>query len=414
MKYRAYFDIPTQDRKHFKGSSPILTDKLLEELQGATSIYISFFLFNNPTIQYELERLSKAGCKIKIYSLPLQGYDQKIIPIYKNNFKETFFTSKLAYARKIYQRIEENQNIELKFFPHTYVWFTQKFSRGKEAYSLHNKSILATFPTGTSKCISSSCNFALGDPPHSENFIVIENCSHTIRMFKEYFHLLEIYSLSKFNYSEFAKNHDDFQYVIQPVDLKDEFKVCYFTAPFIKYNGNGSNHYVQKRIVDFLHTAKQKIYICTQHFSNLDSFDSQSLSLVEEIATIKKRNPTIEVKILKQTRAKDQVQGKRTQKSEDFLRRVEGIEQKYWKPIIHDKFIIVDHQVMVTTANFTSTQFAWKENHKMKYEVPEASKAFEVYNTFSEINSFHFIEDNEVVESYENHFHQLWNYAQNI
>ncbi|WP_445491601.1 phospholipase D-like domain-containing protein [Niallia sp. 03133] len=414
MVYRAYFDIPDRDKKHFKGSSPVLTDKLIEELQGASSIYISFFLFNNPGLQKELEILSRTGCKVKIYSLPLQGYDKRKLTIYKNNYKESFLSSKFEYASKIYKRIEENENIELKLFPHTYVWYTQKFSRGKEAYSLHNKSILASFPEGSFKCISSSCNFALGDPPHSENFLVVENCLDTLKMFKVYFTLLDKHTFIKEEYYNFAKENYDFQYIVKPFDCKDEFKNCYFTAPFIKYDGIGSNHYVQSRIVKFLNEAKNKIYICSQHFSNINPFDRKSLSIVEELAKIKQQKPDIKVKILKQTRAKDQAQGKRTQETEEFLSKVEGVDQKFWKPIIHDKFIIVDDQVLVSTANFTSTQFAWKEGHKMKYEVSGAKKTYEVYNTFSEINSFHFIEDKQIVTSYENHFNNLWDQAQNI
>ncbi len=413
MISRAYFDIPAQDKKHFKGSSPFLTDKLIGELDGARSILISFFLFNNPSIQRNLERLSQNGCQIKIFSLPLQGYDKKKRTIYKKNYQECFLSSKFEYASKIYQRIEENKNIELKLFPHTYVWYTQKFSRGKEAYSLHNKSILAEFPNGSFKCISSSCNFALGDPPHSENFLVVENCPLTQKMFKTYFKLLNQYSFTHSEYNEFAVKYDDFQYIVTPVDLKDEFKKCYYTAPFIKYDGIGSNHYVQKRIIDFLHHAKNKIYICSQHFSNIHSFDHKSLSIVEEIEKIKLQLPNLEVKILKQTRAKDQVQGKRTQETEDFLGKLMGVEQKYWQPIIHDKFMIVDEMVLVSTGNFTSTQFAWSEGHKMKYEV-DGEKTYEVRNTFSEINSFHFLDDKTIVRSYEKHFKNLWTQAEMI
>ena len=44
VRFRAYFDIPTNCcKKHFKGSSPKLTDKLVEEMKGAKKVSISFF-----------------------------------------------------------------------------------------------------------------------------------------------------------------------------------------------------------------------------------------------------------------------------------------------------------------------------------------------------------------------------------
>lgn len=414
MVYRSYFDIPSNNKAHFKGSSPLLLDKLIEELQGAKSIHISFFLFNNEFLQEELERLSENGCEVNIYSLPLGGYTKKTVEIYKDNLEESFSSSKYEYANKIYRRIAKKTNISLNIFPHTYIWYKQKYSRGDQPYSLHNKSILARFSDGSYKCISSSCNFALGDPPHSENFLVVENCINTIRMFGAYFKNLRKHSMPQDEYVEHSKKYGDFQYIVKnSVNLKDIFHNCYFTAPFIKYEGIGSNHYVQRRIIDLLSQAKNKIYICSQHFSDFKSFDRESLSIVKEIRKIKILNPKIEIKILKQTRSSDLEQGYRTKETEVFLSKSEGIEQKYWKPVIHDKFMVIDDQLIVTTANFTSTQFAWKENHEMEYKL--SGNESEIYkNTFSEINSFHFVNDVRTVSAYEGHFNNLWNKAEYI
>jgi phosphatidylserine/phosphatidylglycerophosphate/cardiolipin synthase-like enzyme len=409
MIYRTYFDIPNDNRKHIKGSSPNLTKNFIEEIQGAKNIYISFFLFNNPIIQKELEKLSEQGCKIKIYSLPLQGYDNRSKVIYYKNFTKTISTSKHEYAEKIYKRIRKNKNMELKIFPHTYVWFKQKFSRGKEAYSLHNKSVLAEFENDVIKCISSSCNFALGDPRHTENMLVVENCYNTISMFKTYFKLIDKYSLTVEDYEDFSKTSYDFEYIIQPMDLKDTYNSCYFSAPFIKYNGLGSNHYIQKIIIDLISNAKDRIFICAQHISDIDSFDKNALSIVDAIKGVIDKNPEIEIKLLKQTRSTNQVQGARTYATELLFNAFNNVEQKYWSPVIHDKFVIVDKKVLVSTSNFTSTQFAWSENHPMKYEVNGENRV--VMNTFSEVNSFHFIENISVTESYESHFKGIWEKA---
>ncbi|MED3871992.1 phospholipase D-like domain-containing protein [Priestia megaterium] len=421
MVYRSYFDIPSNNKKNLKGSSPLLTDKLVEELQGANLIFISFFLFNNEFLLKELEKLSEKGCKINIYSLPLGGYSKTGDKVYDKDFEQSFSPSKYDYAEKIYSRIEKIPNIKLNICPHTYIWSKQKYSRGDQPYSLHSKSIFARFSDDYYKCISSSCNFAVGDPPHSENLLVVENCANTKNMFSEYFYQLHKYSVSQNQYNnnksdDKDKGYSDVQYTIkESKDLPGQNQNCYFTAPFIKYEGIGSNHYVQMRIVDLLTQAKNKIYICSQHFSDFNSFDSESLSIVKEIRKIKVLNRDIEIKVLKQTHHSDLKQPARTLATENFLKGIEGIEQKYWKSIIHDKFMIIDDQLIMTTANFTSTQFAWKENHEMEYMVSvKGQKPYKVSNTFSEINSFHFVNDLETVSAYEGHFNNLWDRAEYI
>jgi hypothetical protein len=144
LAYRAYFEIPeSSNRKDMRGSSPKLLYNLLDELEDCVEINLSFFLYNNPYLHEKLEHLSENGASIKIYSIPLNGYTKQKVTIYNTLKQREFISSKYEYAEKIYNRIKSrvSPNIELKLFPHTYVWTKQLFSRGKEAYSLHNKSI---------------------------------------------------------------------------------------------------------------------------------------------------------------------------------------------------------------------------------------------------------------------------------
>ncbi|WP_378210812.1 phospholipase D-like domain-containing protein [Anoxybacteroides rupiense] len=411
MAYRAYFEIPQTNKKHFKGSAPNLLMNLVEEIRGAVEIKLSFFLYNNPYLHSKLEELANLGCKITIFSIPLNGYDLKRVLIFKNNYRDSFWSSKKEYAEKIYKRIEAGiPNFELKIFPHTYIWVRQKFSRGKELYSLHNKSILAKFPDGRTKCISSSCNFAFGDPKHSENYLLVGDDRNTVLMFETYFQLLEQHSLSQEEYGAFSDRSYDFEYIVEPTNLQDRFHTCYFTAPFIKYENMGSNHYVQKKIIDFIKTAKQRIYTCSQHFSDYESFDPCAQSIIKAISEVATEKQ-IELKILKQTRQRHQKQGARTTSAEKLFKQIRNAEQRYLSPIIHDKFIVVDNKILITTANFTSTQFAWAEDHNMAYFVVSENKNYIIQNTFSEINSFHFVEDIDLVNGYVSHFNNLWRMA---
>jgi len=348
--------------------------------------------------------MAEKGCEINIYSIPQNGYDKRKKDLYKSNYSinDRTLKSKLQYAEKVYSRIDLHDNINLKIFPHTYVWNQQEFSRGSHLYTLHNKSILAEFDDSV-KCISSSCNFALGDPPHSDNFIVIEGKSNTEKMFRDYFSILDQVSFSYKSYLKYIETHYDFEYVVKPVNLEDIYITDYFTAPFIKYNGIGSNRYIQQKIIDFIQTAKKRIYLCSQHLSDISPFDNKADSIIEKLKEI---NTDVEIKVLKQTRPHHQAQGWRTKKTEEIFKGCPNILQRSWYPIIHDKFIIVDEKLLVTTGNFTPTQFAWQENRKMRYEMN--NKIHSIVNTFSEVNSYHFFEDSEVLNKYLIHFDSLW------
>ena len=152
--------------------------------------------------------------------------------------------------------------------------------------------------------------------------------------------------------------------------------------------------------------------ICAQHVSDIEPFDKNALASYT-LGGIITLIPDIEIKILKQTRASNQAQGARTQKTEAFFNEFSNVEQKFWSPVIHDKFIVVDDKVLVSTGNFTPTQYAWSEGHPMKYEIETENgrESRVIKNTFSEINSFHFIEDPVIATAYENHFTVLWGKA---
>lgn len=416
MGYRAYFDVPIDtSTKNMRGSSPYLLKNLLNELSNAAEIKLSFFLYNNPFLHEELERLSEQGCSVQIYSIPLNGYTKQLVQIHNPIKNIRFTSSKYIYAEKIYKRIENKQfsRISLRLFPHTYQWYKQLFSRGKEAYSLHNKSLLITMRNGDIKCISLSSNLAFADPPHSDNMLIVENETHTINMFRSYFELLDKHSLSLNDYEEFSKSKFDFEYQVKPTDLNpNNFQGCYFSAPFISYNGQGSNHFVQEKIIDFLKLAKHRIYICSQHFMDIGSFDKAAKSILTSLGEYANLKPTMEIRVLKQTRADNQAQGKRTYLAEEYLKQIENAQQRYLSPTVHDKFIIADNKIVVMTANITPTQFAWGFPYDMKYEVN--NEIFTVQNCFSEINSFHFIDDAELTERYTIHFQNLWKISKEI
>lgn len=416
MGYRAYFDVPMDTvTKDMRGSSPYLLQKLIEEIENAVEIKLSFFLYNNPFLHERLEHLSEQGCSVHIYSIPLNGYTKQSVQIHNPIKNRRFTSSKYIYADKIYKRIEDKlfPNIKISLFPHTYVWYKQLFSRGKEAYSLHNKSLLVEMKDGSTKCITLSSNLAFADPPHSDNLLVVENEYYATNMFRAYFDMLDRHSLSLADYKEFSHSKYDFEYQVKPTDLDpDNYQECYYSAPFITYNRQGSNHFVQDKIIDFMNSAKQRIYVCSQHFMDIDPYDKAAKSVLTSLGELGHLNPSMGIRVLKQTRANNQAQGKRTHLAEKYLKQIKTAEQRYLSPTVHDKFIIVDNKIVVMTANITPTQFAWSYPYEMKYEVN--GQIHTVENCFSEINCFHFIDDVELTETYVNHFQTLWDISNKI
>ncbi|WLR60174.1 phospholipase D-like domain-containing protein [Guptibacillus hwajinpoensis] len=415
MPYKAFFDMPLNHSiKHIRGSSPYLLDQLIKEIGKAKEIKVSFFLYNNPFLHEALENIAHKGCKVIIYSLPLNGYTKQEVKISNPEKSRLFVSSKYEYALKTYRRVfnRPNNNIEIKIFPHTYRWFKPKYSRGDEPYSLHTKNIWLLDEDGKEKFICLSCNLAFADQQHSENMLVIEDERNAKNMYKIYFELLENWSLSLKQYINYSKQKFDFEYIVKPINLKDTFNDTYFTAPFICYENKGSNHYVQEKIIQFINSASKDITICSQHFMDIDSFDSNADSIIEHLykkVTVEKH---INLKILKQTRANHQSHGKRTKLAEEKFSQLSNVEQRYWSPVVHDKFIIVDDKLLISTANFTATQFAWSDQRQVSYEVGD--RDIRVSNCFSEVNAFHFIEDVELKSAYLDHFNELWKHSTTI
>ncbi|SDD78621.1 PLD-like domain-containing protein [Bhargavaea beijingensis] len=404
----AHFYLPHSESfvKNPKGSAPPFVDLLIKELNDAKEIYISLFLFNNISLYRALKRLAELGTLINIYTIPLNGYDDKKVRAFDGS--KSIDVSKRQYAEWIVKDIiTENININYYLVPHTNLWSKQKASRGNNSYALHNKSILVRYHNDTYKCISTSSNLAVGDPEKSENLLIIDRNSD-IAMFKKYFELLGENSIKLDNYQKFRSKHEDSHLITTPINLRDDYESCYFTAPFIKYNNQGSNHFVQNKIIKFIASSKRRLFICSQHFSDINSYDRNSKSTVKAIMDIARKNPRLEVKIIKQTRESHQAQGGRSTEAEEALIGFPNVEMKFWYPVLHDKFIIVDDEILITTANFTPTQFAWAEKHRMRYHDKE------IINTFSDINSFHFVNDKDLTDSYISHFNSLWDRGERI
>ena len=415
MDVRAYCRIPKYLKKSVRakeGSCPELLYDLFSELEGASEIHIAAYLFNNPTYFNFLSGLAKKGCKVFITSLPIRGYSDKELKVEGYEKK----VSGRSLAEEVYNAINETENMELFIFPHQYSWYGALYAGGGASYSFHVKSIFAKFPENKNKCILSSGNFMVSDPPHSENMIVIENNPEYESVYSMFFNELEKLAIPfkdfQNNYSEY-KDEFLYQFSDKIVDLPSKgFKNCFFTAPFYCYDGKGSNHFAGDRIIELISNAKKRVWICAQHFHDLVSFDTERETIIGAIYKKYLDCPDLEFRFLKQVPHSSLADKRRAAIAETLFQFEIKAEQRY-NNLIHDKFIIVDDTLIVSTANYTSTQFAYG---KRRMEYKEGKDKFRKDDIFSEVNGFIILNNcpKKVMRTYEQHFNALWNQGVDI
>lgn len=410
MAFRAYCRIPkNSSKKYVDGSVPELLDDLIKELSGAEEIFIAFYLFNNERLADFLIREAERGCKVTIISLPLNGYSDKQTMIHDIDKK----LSPREMAEKVYERLSNAKNITLFVFPHMYTWYGALYVGGNASYSFHIKALFARFGNST-KCFISSGNFLTGDPPHSDSITVAENEPKMAETYNKFFEDIIKKSVEIETYkSKFKNPLSDFVYVggYPLIEVSNNNLPTFFTTPFYKINGQGSNHYASKRLIDLINDANERILICAQHFHDIISFDPNAKTIIGALKRKMESDPKIKVRVLKQLSHSGLADKRRAAITETLFQFVLKVPQRFNK-LVHDKFIIVDDKIAITTANYTPTQFAWGERDmESKYD---GSTYYKV-DIFSEVNAFMILGNApEVVAAYEKHFEKLWQGGQDI
>jgi phosphatidylserine/phosphatidylglycerophosphate/cardiolipin synthase-like enzyme len=412
MPFRVYCELPFKTTlKHADGSCPLLLQDLKSELKGAKTINAALYLFNNPSLYSFFKNMAASGTDVNVVSLPLRGYTNKKVKI-----ESLGKTSKMIEAEKIYSKVLSEGHIHLYIFPHMYSWFGALYAGGGPSYSFHVKAFLADFGEKLQKCIISSGNFSTGDPPHSENLLVIENEETYEKGFNQFFNDLLQRAIPYEKY--LGKGPlDDFQFNAKNIMIdiqSDVFSKAFFSSPYYRIDGVGSNHYASQKIIEMLEKAKSRIWICSQHFHDALPFDPDAKTIVSALKRIKEVNPKLEVLVLKQTTSAGLADKRRAAIVESIFQYYMKVKQRFNR-LVHDKFIIVDDdKINVCTSNYTPTQFAWSDKRTVEFKDEKGQKHTKI-DTFSEVNAFAILENvPEVVKQYESHFWRLWKDANEI
>ena len=417
MNIRAYCRIPQNTNRSIKakeGSCPELMYDLFSELEGAKEIHIAAYLFNNPSYYDFLSGLARKGCKIRVTSLPIRGYSDK--PTWVEGYTDK--VSARHVAKQIYKKVNNTPNFELEIFPHLYVWYGALYAGGGASYSFHVKAIFAKFRNSINKSILSSGNFMLSDAFHSDNILVLEGISEYENTFKAFFNDLGKYSIP---YDDFRSRlhtyRNEFMYTLAGREInlhKRDFRNCFFTAPFYLYDGEGSNHYAGNRIIELISKSSKRIWVCAQHFHDIASYDRERETIIKALYDKHISNPRVSLRFLKQVPHSSLADKRRAGIAETLFQFVMQAEQRYNR-LAHDKFMIIDDILLVSTANYTPTQFAFGLR-KMEFKDGDGNRKFSKEDNFSEVNGFVIIPScpKPILEEYESHFNSLWDTGQDI
>jgi len=257
----------------------------------------------------------------------------------------------------------------------------------------------------------------LTDPAHSDNLLVLAGINYYSRAFRKFFKDLENYSIPFTRFKRaFPKYKDEFLYSFGHKGVCNSqalYKNCFFTAPFYHYGKFGSNHYASQRVIDLIKNAKKRIWVCAQHFHDLASFDPNATTIIGGIYRKYLSKHKVEFRFLKQVPHSSLADKRRAAIAETLFQYVMKAEQRYNR-LAHDKFMIIDDTLLVSTANYTSTQFAFGQI-KMEFVVRKNKKIAKMDN-FSEVNGFVIVPHcpRKVLSAYIDHFNSLWDSGEKI
>lgn len=425
------------------GSNAEIYNDISSELEERTGeieeVHLALYLFNNIRLYRKLLEIANKGARVIVTSIPLTGYDRR----------------KIREAEHVYLQALEDDKIELKIFPHMYFWYGARYAGDGASYSFHIKAGLIKYFDGTSKVFITSGNLAPGDPTHSETAVFIEapDDALIIERYSLFFEEIERRSIDSVIYHEASANLPrelkkvfDFSFIggTEKINLsKENTKEAFFTAPFIKVEGVGSNHYARERLVELVLTAKERLLVCAQHSHDIDPFNGyMDKTLISSIMELKKSQPRIDIRILKQVASSGLADKRRASFVESHLYHA-GVQQKHNR-LVHDKFIVSDEKVVVGTGNLTATQFGWG-NREMKLKTSmeklnEVEGVIDLANSlfknpersvwaymtrprtgspkveirkkdmFSEVNAFIYIEDPDIANQLSKYYDRLWNH----
>ncbi|MGP6147457.1 phospholipase D-like domain-containing protein [Jeotgalibaca sp. A122] len=416
------------EKYYLQGSSPTILKKFTEYIEmnkeNITEINASLYLYNNPILHSFFKKLSEQGIKINIISIPLEGYDNSY-PKKITNLKTSNFcfngkpVSKYDVADAIYKDSINytNPNFRMYIFPHMYIRSrkVKKFSRGNMPYSLHIKSFYIKFKNGSHAVALTSSNLAVRDKIKDELMIICENFNNFRNSAQIFFTTLITNSISIESFNQ-QKKFNHYQIIKKPNYMvsEPEKNHNFYMGPFFYQSQSVFENY----LIDLVKKSKNRIYICGQHVSAYSYYVTSNSTATKRYGflneLLKETKKDIEIRILSQTFVDENnhSHGKRkpvnTHSFKEFIKNY-TITNKHLYAVndsVHCKFIIVDDIAVITSCNFTPTQFIYSENINIEEfdNIPD----FSYSGIHSEVGEYIVIKNKDVCDSLIRFFNYIW------
>jgi len=418
----------------YLGAAPkfvkFLKEWLFKNRHKIKSVKLAVYLFNNFELHKTFRELAGEGIKIDVVSIPPEGYDdslpQEISP------SEEGFTFKQKHTKKTLADLVYNSfmskpvsGYDLYIFPHAYIRSPRikPFSRGKVPYSLHLKSFLVTMENSTAMVGITSSNMAMRDLVKHDFFVLRKaGTEESVTTDNFFSHLIG----QSVKVTEYKYDKSNFDY---PVTRKEYItnNESLFVSPFYR----NSPEEAEKVITRFILSAKERIWIMAQHISSFDYLVPLNFRIRPRTNAVQKREGClsalisqgkkgIEVKCLSQTFVDDKADSgeyripANTYNFRKFIREFRGLPNAAYavNENIHSKYIIVDGQVIITTFNYTPTQFVSLPFVDIsKFEYIERLK---FKGVFSEVGHLVCLRNKKDADCFIKNFEYAWNKDETI
>ena len=413
-----------------QGSSPKILKSIISFLtknrNQIESIDGAIYLFNNQFLYDFLKEISSEKINVRIVTIPVEGYDNrypKDIICAESGKIKYFNQTKYSLASNLFDEYKElddsiRQNFKILFFPHVYIRspFVNPFSRGGMPYSLHIKSFFVKMKDGSSFSIITSSNLAVRDSCKNEIMLNIKNEKKASKLNEKFFKKLINISIPLMNYDE---GNDPIKFKVK-FEPSPQFTEQFFTAPFYK----DSNKKVHDKICELINVAKKRIYVCAQHISAYDIFYNKKFDDSAEVDNYINQKgflynildrTDLEVKFLSQTFVDESGNShgcRRPSNIKGFKNFIEaynmsGHEGYFVNKDMHSKFIVIDDTLIISTFNYTPTQFIYLKNVNIDEFVKIKNKSYN--GIHSEVGQMIIVDDKIVAEKFVKYFNIISN-----
>lgn len=292
----------------------------------------------------------------------------------------------------------------------------RRFSRGALPYSLHLKSMLIETEEDTISVLSSS-SLAVRDKIKMENLIICENDRYINEPNRLFFsHLIQ----TSIPIQDFDLENDYTNYEV-PIFQNPSNSKCFFISPFYE----NSPFEAEERLRSLIHKAKRRIYIAAQHIAAYKYAYPGKFAVPACTGSvnkngflfdvIEKASQGLDVRCLSQTFVNSNGESLGCRKPQNKGSFAEFIKHYERQPTaryacnsnFHSKYIIIDDAVVITSCNFTPTEFIYLKNVNIPrfYGMPGMS-----YNgIFSEVGQYLFLKEQATIGAYLEDFQNVWN-----